>query len=305
MGQTAPEPGQLAMRPWDQGFFNGQPSANRVSEALAGIAIPPGLDWLRTQTILTSVPRQRMLEALPPLHPWQSVLDAGSGLGAMALELALRTGCQVVGIDSDPEALQCAARLAEALTDLSPDVRWMQAAAEDLPFASGQFDGITARFLLQHVPAPDRFVTEAQRVLKPSGWLFIEEVDDGLTLEYPEPPPGWQQLLDAFRQLQALNGGDRRIGRKLGPRLKDAGFTVDVRVVSQSQVGRVDQTDPALAWEIRRVADAVPAMIKAGLIAPGDFENGQAALLAAHPRTTFVTNATIQLLARKSAAGLA
>jgi SAM-dependent methyltransferase len=45
--------------------------------------------------------------------------------------------------------------------------------AEDLPFASNQFDLVFCTQMLEYVPRPQRAVNEIHRVLRPSGLLFL------------------------------------------------------------------------------------------------------------------------------------
>jgi SAM-dependent methyltransferase len=45
--------------------------------------------------------------------------------------------------------------------------------AENLPFASGQFDLVLCTQMLEYVPCPQKAVTEIHRVLRPSGCLFL------------------------------------------------------------------------------------------------------------------------------------
>ena len=101
------------------------------------------------------------------------------------------------------------------------------------PPPEGPFDLVHARLVLVHVPQRDRALAAMVSVLRPGGWLVVEEADPALQpllcLEKADPA---QQLANrlkvGFRQLMADRGVDLAYGRTLPRRLRDAGL-VDVR----------------------------------------------------------------------------
>ena len=84
---------------------------------------------------------------------------------------------QVVGTDTSREMLDRAPR--------EPGVQYVEASAEDLPFADGSFRLVTVALAL-HWFERSRFLTEASRVLNPGGWLII--YDNGFFGEMKENP---------------------------------------------------------------------------------------------------------------------
>jgi ubiquinone/menaquinone biosynthesis C-methylase UbiE len=56
-----------------------------------------------------------------------------------------------------------------------PNVSFALADAEDLPFADGRFDLVTCRIAAHHFPHPERFLSEAARVLRPGGLLLLQD----------------------------------------------------------------------------------------------------------------------------------
>lgn len=110
-----------------------------------------------------------------------NVLDVASGWGAPALRLARRTGCSVVGIEINHEAVASATALAEQL-DLAARVRFeLRDAGQPLSFPDGAFDAICCFDALGHFLERDRVFAEWSRLLKPGGrLLFTEQVVMGL-----------------------------------------------------------------------------------------------------------------------------
>lgn len=197
--------------------------------------------WLLTQTLLTSISRRALYRALG-LQPGWRLLDAGTGFAPVAVELAGGFGCRAVGVDIDVRQLARAGSATGALRDTGwlrhpalPEERAEERATvsfaaglvDALPFADGAFDGVTARFLLQHVEDPVATVAEFARVTRPGGVVCIIDVDDGLGLRYPEPPEPIRRLEAAYQQAQHARGGDRTIGRKVAGMLDAAGIAVD------------------------------------------------------------------------------
>jgi cyclopropane fatty-acyl-phospholipid synthase-like methyltransferase len=108
------------------------------------------------------------------------VLDVASGWGAPALRLARRTGCSVVAIEINREAVASAIALAEQL-GLAERVRFeVRDAARPLSFPDGGFDAICCFDALVHFLDRARLFAEWSRLLKPGGrLLFTEQIVTG------------------------------------------------------------------------------------------------------------------------------
>jgi len=81
-------------------------------------------------------------------RPVHVVLDVATGTAAVAIELARRYGCRVVGVDQSAEMLAEGRRRADA-AGLSSAVELQDARAETLPFDDAAFDGLTFTYLLR------------------------------------------------------------------------------------------------------------------------------------------------------------
>jgi demethylmenaquinone methyltransferase/2-methoxy-6-polyprenyl-1,4-benzoquinol methylase len=97
------------------------------------------------------------------------VLDVATGTGLVAVELARRYGCRVVGLDRSADMLAAASRRNGLIAGL------VNARAERLPFDDATFDHVTFTYLLRYVDDPEATVRELARVLKPGGRLAALE----------------------------------------------------------------------------------------------------------------------------------
>lgn len=99
--------------------------------------------------------------------PGERALDLGCAGGAVTHFLST-FGCEVVGVDSEPLAVETAA-------GLFPDLRFQVADVTDLPFADSSFEKAVAADLAEHLEDEtfDRMLREVARVLVPGGTLSI------------------------------------------------------------------------------------------------------------------------------------
>jgi SAM-dependent methyltransferase len=108
-------------------------------------------------------------------------LDAGCGTGFLSFELAAR-GHRVTGVDFAPAMLAEARRKA---AEYDAPVRFEEADAEQLSFASGSFDFAISRHVLWTLPHPEAAIAEWVRVLRPGGRLVVldGQFDPGFLVE--------------------------------------------------------------------------------------------------------------------------
>jgi SAM-dependent methyltransferase len=100
--------------------------------------------------------------ALVP-EPGAATLEVGCGEGRVARDLVAR-GHTVTGLDASPTLLRAAA-------EADPESRYVEGAAEALPFEDGAFDLVVAYNSLMDVDDMPAAVREAARVLVPGGRL--------------------------------------------------------------------------------------------------------------------------------------
>ena len=99
--------------------------------------------------------------------PEAVILDAGCGTGYGTAEFAV-VAASVTAFDISGEAVKAARDLYAR-----PGVRWLQAGCESLPFADGSFDLVVAFEVIEHLERWRELLSEAKRVLKPSGVLLV------------------------------------------------------------------------------------------------------------------------------------
>lgn len=93
------------------------------------------------------------------------VLDLGCGPGMVASAAAAR-GAVVTGADISEGMLALARRR-------HPEISFVHADAESLPFPAGSFDAVVGNFVLLHLPQPEVAAAEIARVLSPAGRVAL------------------------------------------------------------------------------------------------------------------------------------
>jgi SAM-dependent methyltransferase len=97
------------------------------------------------------------------IAPGNRVLDVGCGPGALTTELVHRLGAAAVAAVDPSEQFVAAAR------ERHPGVEVRTAAAEELPFADGEFDAALAQLVVHFMSDPVRGLAEMARVTRDGG----------------------------------------------------------------------------------------------------------------------------------------
>jgi ubiquinone/menaquinone biosynthesis C-methylase UbiE len=155
------------------------------------------------------------------LSPGWHVWEVGAGGPTVASWLAEQVGRdgRVLATDLDTRWLDGLAHVEVLRHDVGRD------AAPD-----GPFDLVHARLVLVHVAHRDQALAAMASVLRPGGWLVVEEADPALQplVCLDEHGPAHQlanRLKAGFRHLLAGRGVDLAYGRTLPRRLRDLGLT--------------------------------------------------------------------------------
>jgi cyclopropane fatty-acyl-phospholipid synthase-like methyltransferase len=113
------------------------------------------------------------------LQTRQRVLDAGCGIGAPALRMAERYGCQITGVNISREQVRQGRRAIEERR-MSQRVRIVRGDVRALEFGDGSFDAIVcleaAGDICVSERDKDRLVRELHRVLRPGGHVGFSDL---------------------------------------------------------------------------------------------------------------------------------
>jgi demethylmenaquinone methyltransferase / 2-methoxy-6-polyprenyl-1,4-benzoquinol methylase len=157
---------------------------------------------------------RRFLVSRIAAGPGDTVLDVATGTGAVAIELARRRGCEVVGLD------QSETMLAEARRRVPTGVRLVAGDADDLPFPVASFAALTFTYLLRYVDDPGATLRELARVVKSGGTVA------GLEFGVPTNPAAralWKGYVRTGLPLagRLISPGWAEVGDFLGPSIED------------------------------------------------------------------------------------
>jgi SAM-dependent methyltransferase len=134
----------------------------------------------------------------------KDVLEVACGSGP-GLGLIAKRARKVVGGDFDPEIV----RIARSHYGDRLEIRQLD--AQDMPFEDNSFDVVILLEAVYYLPEPEKFVSEARRVLRRGGTLYICSANREWSLFNPSPFSRTYFSADELRQL-----------------LERAGFTAEV-----------------------------------------------------------------------------
>jgi SAM-dependent methyltransferase len=225
------------------------------------------------------------------LRPGMRVADLGCGVGLVTALLANLVGPQghVVGIDASAAQL---AQARERLNAAGTNASLVEASATDTGLPPASFDLVYCRFLLLHLPEPERALREMRTLLKPDGILVCEDGD--LTSSGSEPPSALGAFADLFGRLGPTRGLDYTLGRRLYHMVLAAGFAAPEVTFNQPVLARGENKR---LLELS-VAEAGQAFIDAGLTTAEELErtlaemrrlNADETVLAVMPRMAQVS----------------
>jgi SAM-dependent methyltransferase len=228
--------------------------------------------------------RRVLLEA--GLRRGMRVADFGCGVGLVTALLAELVGPEghVVGLDASAAQL---AQARESMPAGSTNIRFVEASATDSGLPPASFDLVYCRFLLLHLPEPERALREMGALLKPNGILVCEDGD--LTSAGSEPPSALGAFADLWGPLGPARGVDYTLGRRLFQMVQAASFPAPEITFNQPVLARGENK----RFLELSVAEAGPAFVEAGLITAEQLErtlaemvrlNADETVLAVMPR---------------------
>ena len=146
--------------------------------------------------------RRRLLD-LAEVEAGDKVLDIGCGPGRLVLAACERVGRsgEAHGIDPSAEMVALASHKA---SKAGLSARFVQAAAEELPFDDGYFDAVTSSLVIHHLQGDDlkrKAFGEIRRVLKDGGRLLVVD----LTVPQSGPLRPFAKLLGAHMHAATID----------------------------------------------------------------------------------------------------
>jgi ubiquinone/menaquinone biosynthesis C-methylase UbiE len=135
------------------------------------------------------VQASRRLAELCHIDAGDHVLEIGCGVGQTPCMLARELGCQILGVDLRPEMVKHSQARAqrEGLTDR---VEFRVADLRQLPYEDGHFDVVFAESVISFPSDKQKAINECVRVLRPGGYLGINE-STWLKTPVPEQYTAW------------------------------------------------------------------------------------------------------------------
>jgi SAM-dependent methyltransferase len=253
------------------------------------------LERLRLQSRVWEPAGRALLAKIPaPVNAFS--LDVGCGamgwLGVLSAWVG--RGGRVLGTDIDEKLLAAARDFAEAGGLANVEVRRDDLFRSELPEAS--FDLVHARFQIAPLGRGAEQVVAYRRLLKPGGWMVLEDPDMGSWNVSPEAP-AFRRLLGLIRESFLAAGGNFDAGRELPGLLRAAGMEpqLDAAVVA------LPPGHPYLRLPIQFAASLRPRLEKLAPAAELDALLADTKAELARPGTWGTTFTLVQAYAQRPA----
>jgi len=103
-------------------------------------------------------------------------LDLGTGTARIPIILAKRVpNIQITAIDLSSNMLNIGQEHVNK-AKLTDRISLEKADAKNLPYKDQSFDGVFSNSIIHHIPNPSSVILEIERVLKPQGLLYIQDL---------------------------------------------------------------------------------------------------------------------------------
>lgn len=201
---------------------------------------------------------QQWVRTLAP-ESGERLLDAGAGTGCMSLAFARQMAPEgeVHALDLAPGLLAYAEQEARA-EGLYERLHLHAADVRELPFSTGVFDAVFCRWVLLHLPDPEKALAELCRAARPGGRILCVEVD-WATLDVE---PGERDITRQIVRANVERQVDGRSGHRLPALLRSAGLE-DIQVIPMN--ARDTQGDWLPFLESRLTVAAAAGVSRAAL----------------------------------------
>lgn len=172
------------------------------------------------------------------------VVDVGCGIGMMTIEFAKRVGPQgkVIAVDISEEQLALAKTHAH-MHQLT-NINFVCQSADALDQIKVKADLVYSRFLLEHVPNPIHILKQMYGLLKPSGYLFCENLISYESMFCVPESDSYRDWLQIILLQPELHHTDFFIGKKLYDYYQDIGLQPTSYQIQQPFITDVEDRVP-------------------------------------------------------------
>ena len=214
--------------------------------------------------LFAEMTRETLLRA--GIGPGMRVLDLGCGVGDVAFisdDLVGPTG-KVVGIDLSEGAIATARERATAAGRASVTFHAANLTSFD---RYADFDAVTGRFLLMHMPDPGAAIAHIARQVRPGTIIAFGEFDLSTTAATREMPV-FQQSLGRIVATYTRAGLEPNMGSKLYAAFRAAGLAPEL--FGMTRAGGADEA--GLDFLVESVRTLMPVMEKVGVATPAEID---------------------------------
>jgi ubiquinone/menaquinone biosynthesis C-methylase UbiE len=149
-----------------------------------------------------------------------SILDVGAGSGDfIAVLKEVFPKAKITGVDPESESLEEAAKK-------HPDCTFMEMRAEQLEFADNSFDAASISMALHHLPEIQTSLTEMQRIVKPGGWIIVNELFSDNLNHAQEVHKMYHHFRSSIDRLTGINHNETFEKEQILQMIKAAGIKV-------------------------------------------------------------------------------
>ena len=182
---------------------------------------------LRMQSDLFRDDAELMLDRIGVGPGWRC-LDLCCGVGGITDLLSCRIGTEGTVTGADIDSTKLAVAREWAVANGLDNVRFERADAFATEFPKASFDLVHCRFALGVIPDGTKILDHMVTLVRPGGFVFVEEANVR-TMECLPQDPIWDQMLALMVDTFAKIGADVHLGPKLFRVFRAIGLT-DLRV---------------------------------------------------------------------------